>query len=59
VSAGRARASRRSGIGGDEVVGSARPPRPAAAAGRRGRGAEQMGLRVGDDVAHDKFGEGP
>ena len=22
------------------------------------RGAEQLGLRVGDDVAHDKFGEG-
>jgi DNA helicase-2/ATP-dependent DNA helicase PcrA len=26
------------------------PPRPS--------GAEQMGLRVGDDVAHPKFGEG-
>ena len=29
---------------------------PAPPAGARG--AEQMGLRVGDDVAHDKFGEG-
>ena len=25
---------------------------------RRARGAEGIGLRVGDDVAHDKFGEG-
>jgi DNA helicase-2/ATP-dependent DNA helicase PcrA len=29
---------------------------PAPPAGARG--AEQMGLRVGDDVTHDKFGEG-
>jgi DNA helicase-2/ATP-dependent DNA helicase PcrA len=31
---------------------------PAAAAPAGARGAEQLGLRVGDDVAHDTFGEG-
>jgi DNA helicase II / ATP-dependent DNA helicase PcrA len=39
------------------IASSDRPmtaPAPPAGA----RGAEQMGLRVGDDVAHDKFGEG-
>jgi DNA helicase-2/ATP-dependent DNA helicase PcrA len=33
--------------------------RPAVPSGPVGaRGAEVMGLRVGDDVAHEKFGEG-
>src|SRR5207237_2157996 len=38
-------------------------PAPVGASGGRpgagpGSGAERLGLRVGDDVAHDKFGEG-
>jgi DNA helicase-2/ATP-dependent DNA helicase PcrA len=31
---------------------------PAVQASTGARGAEQLGLRVGDDVRHDKFGEG-
>ncbi|MCZ7527523.1 MAG: DNA helicase PcrA [Acidimicrobiia bacterium] len=42
-------ALRRSGDG-------ARPTAPAGPAGARG--AERIGLKIGDDVAHDKFGEG-
>ena len=35
------------------------PPRSDMPSGPVGaRGAESMGLRVGDDVSHDKFGEG-
>jgi DNA helicase-2/ATP-dependent DNA helicase PcrA len=34
------------------------PPMSAPAGPAGARGAEQMGLRVGDDVRHDKFGEG-
>jgi DNA helicase-2/ATP-dependent DNA helicase PcrA len=35
------------------------PPRPGVVAGPTGaRGAEGIGLRVGDDVSHEKFGEG-
>jgi DNA helicase-2/ATP-dependent DNA helicase PcrA len=34
-----------------ELVGTSSAPSGA-------RGAEQLGLRVGDDVTHDKFGEG-
>ena len=38
--------------GGDAAI----PHAPAAQTGARG--AEQLGLRVGDDVRHEKFGEG-
>lgn len=31
---------------------------PTSSAPSGARGAETMGLRVGDDVLHDKFGEG-
>ena len=34
------------------------PPAPVSTAPTGARGAETMGLRVGDDVLHDKFGEG-
>jgi DNA helicase-2/ATP-dependent DNA helicase PcrA len=40
----------------DAVVASALASRSTAAAGARG--AEQLGLRVGDDVGHETFGEG-
>jgi len=36
------------------VGGAAGAPEPPTGA----RGAEQLGLRVGDDVHHDKFGDG-
>jgi DNA helicase-2/ATP-dependent DNA helicase PcrA len=48
----------------DAVVAAAvrrdRDPAMSAASSARGgaRGAEQLGLRIGDDVRHDKFGEG-
>ena len=32
--------------------------RPASASPVGARGADQIGLRVGDDVAHERFGEG-
>ncbi len=38
------------------VAAAVRRERDAAPTGARG--AEQLGLRVGDDVRHDKFGEG-
>ena len=59
--------------GAADVVGPARPGAAPPGGGRGGdapgavdapsgptgaRGAEGMGLRVGDDVSHDKFGEG-
>jgi DNA helicase-2/ATP-dependent DNA helicase PcrA len=57
------RASARSGAGrGESIRDRLTAPdqgtgyRPAGVTGARG--AENMGLRVGDDVAHDKFGEG-
>ncbi len=57
ASIGAERRSSRSGLGGhrDAVVNSAvrQASQPAG-----GRGAEQLGLRVGDDVGHEKFGEG-
>ena len=31
---------------------------PASSAPVGARGAEQIGLRVGDDVSHERFGEG-
>ena len=38
---------------------SSPPPPSGALSGPTGaRGAEGMGLRVGDDVTHEKFGEG-
>jgi len=41
------------------ATAAASPSRPGVASGPVGaRGAEVMGLRVGDDVAHEKFGEG-
>ena len=46
ISAGRSR--------GDDGCPSPSTRRSAAGA----RGAEGIGLRVGDDVSHDKFGEG-
>ncbi|MGZ4695728.1 MAG: ATP-dependent DNA helicase PcrA, partial [Acidimicrobiales bacterium] len=61
---------RRAGEGPAEhrraVADAAMRPSPAASAAQAGmvsgptgaRGAESMGLRVGDDVSHDKFGEG-
>ncbi|HEX9505059.1 MAG TPA: 3'-5' exonuclease, partial [Acidimicrobiia bacterium] len=45
----------------DAVVSAALASRegvPMASAPGGARGAEALGLRVGDDVAHDKFGEG-
>ena len=54
---GEERRSSRSGLGGhrDAVVNAAvrQASQPTGA-----MGAEQLGLRVGDDVGHDKFGEG-
>ncbi len=41
-------------VGGGDA--SSMPHPPVATTGARG--AEQLGLRVGDDVAHEKFGEG-
>jgi DNA helicase-2/ATP-dependent DNA helicase PcrA len=41
-------------VGGGDA--SSMPHPPVAQTGARG--AEQLGLRVGDDVAHEKFGEG-
>jgi DNA helicase-2/ATP-dependent DNA helicase PcrA len=40
------------------AIRSSERPMTAPAPPAGARGAEQMGLRVGDDVAHDKFGEG-
>ena len=37
---------------------SGEPPMPGTASPDGARGAEQLGLRIGDDVKHDKFGEG-
>ncbi|MFN8035074.1 MAG: DNA helicase PcrA [Acidimicrobiia bacterium] len=51
----------RSGLGAhrDAVVAAAVRQAGAGTAGPAGaRGAEGMGLRVGDDVGHEKFGEG-
>ncbi len=54
----------RAGFGAhrDAVVSAAlaevEPPDAAASARAGARGAERMGLRVGDDVVHEKFGEG-
>jgi DNA helicase-2/ATP-dependent DNA helicase PcrA len=42
--------------GGEASVGSGSFTAPTAQTGARG--AEQLGLRVGDDVRHEKFGEG-
>jgi len=54
---GEERRSSRSGLGGhrEAVVNAAvrQASQPTGA-----NGAEQLGLRVGDDVGHDKFGEG-
>ncbi len=54
---GEERRSTRSGLGGhrEAVVNAAvrQASQPTGA-----NGAEQLGLRVGDDVGHDKFGEG-
>jgi DNA helicase-2/ATP-dependent DNA helicase PcrA len=56
----RARRSRGGGLGAHRaavvesaIAAGASPSAPAGA-----RGADQLGLRVGDDVAHEKFGEG-
>jgi len=47
-------------VGGGDAAGGSAPSgtfsAPAAQTGARG--AEQLGLRVGDDVRHEKFGEG-
>ena len=54
-------ALRRSGGFGMHGGGSDVEPRPVRSgpvAAEGARGAEQMGLRVGDDVHHEKFGEG-
>jgi DNA helicase-2/ATP-dependent DNA helicase PcrA len=50
----------RSGFGAhrDAVVAAAVAAGESAAGAGGGRGAEQLGLRVGDDVTHEKFGEG-
>jgi DNA helicase II / ATP-dependent DNA helicase PcrA len=47
-----AAAVRRQTAPADERPGSARQSTPGA------RGADQIGLRVGDDVSHERFGEG-
>ena len=47
------RAPRRGRRGGGRVRAGRRATRH-----RRSRGAEQLGLHVGDDVTHEKFGEG-
>jgi DNA helicase-2/ATP-dependent DNA helicase PcrA len=59
-----ARGRRGGGAGGGGGLGAHREAVVAAAMRRDneqpvgGRGAEQLGLRVGDDVHHDKFGDG-
>ena len=54
---GEERRSSRSGLGGHrEAVVNAAVRQASQPTG--GNGAEQLGLRVGDDVGHDKFGEG-
>jgi DNA helicase-2/ATP-dependent DNA helicase PcrA len=58
---GEERPRRGSGFGAhrDAVVSAAiRNAETVAAAPIGARGAEAMGLRIGDDVEHDKFGEG-
>lgn len=52
------RDSGRGGGRGDGSDGGARSGGGAQGAPQGARGAEQIGLRVGDDVCHDKFGEG-
>ncbi len=49
-------AAMRSGGDSGTAAGHDMPGVPAEPAGARG--AEQLGLRVGDDVRHDKFGDG-
>jgi len=55
-------ALRRSGgfgmAGGGGRCDAPQPASPGPVAAPGARGAEQMGLRVGDDVRHEKFGEG-
>jgi DNA helicase II / ATP-dependent DNA helicase PcrA len=64
ASVGGERTRRGLGLGGhrDAVVSAAvrrsRELVGTSSAPSGGRGAEQLGLRVGDDVQHDKFGEG-
>ncbi len=54
---GEERRSSRSGLGGHrEAVVTAAVRQASQPTGANG--AEQLGLRVGDDVGHDKFGEG-
>jgi DNA helicase-2/ATP-dependent DNA helicase PcrA len=55
------RGSRRGGGFGahrDAVVAAAVAAGGSASTGTGSRGAEQLGLHVGDDVMHEKFGEG-
>ncbi len=58
-SSGRSRGgeSWRSGASRDRIVDQALRPSPAAPP-VRGSGGERLGLRVGDDVVHAKWGEG-
>ena len=60
---GRRSGSRGSGFGSHRDAVGARPRSRRAAGGgddavAGSRGAEQLGLHVGDDVTHEKFGEG-
>ena len=55
---GQQRPIGRGARGHRDAVVAAATARSAVDHGGRARGAEQIGLRVGDDVGHEKFGEG-